>query len=138
MQPVIKAHFNLIFIGCIIQPYAYQHSNLTDTSKNAYIYSSILVLNYKFNPKFGIYGRLETFNDANGFLTGTILDSNHNETGYILAGMTLGAEYKPTKNSYIRLEGRILQMNTAQKIFYTNDAYTDKRGEAMINTGIWF
>lgn len=115
-----------------------QHSDLVDTTKNAYVYSSIVVLNYKFSPKVGIYSRFETFSDACGMLTGTIIDSSNYISGYISGGLTLGLEYKPTENSYIRLEGRELQMDPAQKIFYTNGAYTNKRGEVMLNAGIWF
>jgi hypothetical protein len=115
-----------------------QHSSITDSTKNAYVYSSILTLNYKFSSKWGIYYRLETFNDPNGFLTGTIINTEGKETGYTLVGITLGFEFKPTENSYIRLEGRDLQMNDTQPIFYTNGMATSGRGEAMLNMGIWF
>jgi len=115
-----------------------QNSSLADSTKNAYVYSSILTLNYIFNPIWGIYCRAETFNDADGFLTGTIIDSKNKVTGYKLTGITLGIEYKPTENSYIRLEGRTLQMDAAQKIFRTSGAFTSQRGEVMINMGIWF
>lgn len=115
-----------------------QHSSLTDSTKTAYVYSSILTLNYKFTPKFGIYYRIETFSDADGFLTGTIINTENKRTGYILTGLTLGLEYKPTGNSYIRLEGRSLQMDETQEIFYSNGENTSGRGEVMMNMGIWF
>lgn len=115
-----------------------QHSDLADTTKSAYVYSSILVLNYKFSPKVGIYTRFETFSDVCGMLTGTIIDSSNYITGYISGGLTLGVEYKPTDNSFIRLEGRDLQMDPAEKIFYTNGSYTNSRIEVMLNAGIWF
>lgn len=115
-----------------------QHSNLSDSSKNAYVYSSILTVNYKFTDKWGVYSRFETFSDANGFLTGTMINTQGNKTGYILAGITLGFEYKPTVNSYIRVEGRYLDMNNAQPIFYTDGQYTPERSEVMTTIGIWF
>ena len=115
-----------------------QHSSLADSTKSAFVYSSILTLNYKFTPKWGIYYRIETFSDADGFLTGTIINTENKVTGYMLTGMTLGMEYKPTDNSYIRLEGRNLQMNATQPIFYSNGQATSGRGEIMLNTGIWF
>ena len=115
-----------------------QNSNLADGTKNAYVYSSICTLNYLFTNKWRIYYRIATFNDANGILTGTLLNTNNQETGYIEGEMTLGTEYKPTENSYIRLEGRGIQMDPAQQIFVTNGNPTNYRGEVMINMGIWF
>jgi hypothetical protein len=115
-----------------------QNSNLADETKNAYVYSSICTLNYKFINKFRIYYRVATFNDANGILTGIILNTDNQETGYIEGEMTLGMEYKPTENSYIRLEGRGIQMDPTQQIFLTNGNATNYRDEVMVNMGIWF
>src|SRR6185312_17788 len=112
-----------------------QHSDLSDTGKSsAYVYSSICTLNYLFSSKWRIYYRVSTFNDVNGILTGLI----NLGTGYIEKEMTLGLEYKPTENSYIRLEGRGIQMDPDQQIFVTNNTATNYRGEVMVNMGIWF
>ena len=114
------------------------NSQLLDSTKKAYVYSSILTLNYKFTDKWGIYSRLETFSDADGFLTGIMVDENNNITGYKLKGITLGFEFKPTENSFIRLEGRYLQMDNAQKIFYSDGTYSNYRTETMVDMGVWF
>ncbi len=115
-----------------------QNSVITDTTKTASIYSGIITLKYQIKPKFGIYVRGETFSDKDGFLTGVITDDKGKKSGYICNGATLGFEYKPTDNSFIRVEGRDLMMNASQKIFRTDGKNTNSRLEAMINFGISF
>ncbi|HTB06340.1 MAG TPA: outer membrane beta-barrel protein [Bacteroidia bacterium] len=115
-----------------------QHSDLKDSTKPAYANSLILTFKYQFTKHFGMYYRIEAFNDPQGFLTGVIVNTENQATGYMLTGITLGMEYKPTENSYIRLEGRAIQMNDTQDIFYTNGQYTSGRGEVMLNMGVWF
>jgi hypothetical protein len=115
-----------------------QHSDLKDSTKSAYANSFILTVKYQSTKHFGMYYRLEAFNDPQGFLTGVIVNTENKATGYMLTGITLGMEYKPTDNSYIRLEGRGIQMNDTQDIFYTNGQYTSGRGEVMLNMGVWF
>ena len=108
-----------------------QNSGLVDKNMYASVYSAILTLRYQLLTKLGIYGRYEMFNDKEGFLSGTM-------NRYQLNGATIGAEYKPTGNSYIRLEGRELIMADSEKIFRTDGQYTNVRYEAMMNIGVWF
>lgn len=115
-----------------------QNSSLSDSVKSAFVYSSIITLNYKFTHILGIYARMETFNDANGMLSGVIINAQNKATGYILSGYTAGAEWKPSENSYLRLEGRKIIMDKDQEIFWTNGKATNYRTEVMINMGIWF
>ena len=115
-----------------------QHSVIGDSSKTAFIYSAILTLKYQLKPKFAIYARGETFSDRDGFLTGKIIDATNMITGYIVSGATLGFEFKPMDNAYIRLEGRDLMMDANQKIFRTDGKNTNSRMEGMINIGVWF
>ncbi len=115
-----------------------QHSGISDTNSTASIYSAILTLKYQATPKFGIYARGETFSDKGGFLTGKIIDATSNVTGYVLNDATLGFEFKPSDNSYIRLEGRDIIMDSRQKIFRTDGTDTNNRLEAMICVGVWF
>ncbi len=120
-----------------------QNSNIVDSvinksSKTAVVYSGILTLKYQFVPKFGIYARGETFSDNDGFLTGTMVDSDLKITGFKLNGATLGVEYKSMDNAYIRLEGRELMMDSKQKIFRTNGTNVNNRTEIMVNMGVWF
>jgi Putative beta-barrel porin-2, OmpL-like. bbp2 len=115
-----------------------QHSGISDTNSTASIFSAILTFKYQAKPKFGIYARGETFSDKEGFLTGKFIDNTSNVTGYILNDATLGVEYKPADNAYIRLEGRDIIMDSRQQIFRTNGANTNNRLEAMVCVGVWF
>ena len=108
-----------------------QNSGFVDPNKFASAYSAIITLKYQFVSKFGIYGRYEMFNDNDGFLTGIM-------NRYAVNGATLGVEYKPRDNSYIRLEARDLIMDQDQKIFRTDGQYTNSRYEVMLNLGMWF
>jgi hypothetical protein len=114
------------------------HSDVSDSTKTASIFSAILTLRYQAGKKLGVYGREEFYNDRSGVLSGLIVDSGNHFTGYVLSGTTLGLEYKVTGNSYIRLEGRELMMDPAQKIFYSNGKFTSQRSEIMLHAGIWF
>jgi hypothetical protein len=103
----------------------------------AWGYGTILTVKYQCCQKFGIYARYETLYDPVGVMVGP---DNYlsNDPSYELIGGTLGVEYKPTEDSYIRLEGRELEMAPDEKIFYTNGSFVNNRGEIMINTGISF
>jgi len=115
-----------------------QNSSISDSTKSAFIYSGILTFRYQLTSKLGVYARGELFNDANGMLTGKFIDGQNKLTGYILTGETAGLEYKVSDNSYIRLEGRQIQMDKDQKIFRTNGAYSNTRTELMLHAGVWF
>ena len=115
-----------------------QHSGISDTNKTSSVFSGIITLKYQLKSKFGIYARGETFSDRDGFLTGKIIDASNKGTGYILNGATVGVEYKPIDNAFIRLEGRDLIMDGKQKIFRSDGKNTNIRMEAMINVGVWF
>jgi hypothetical protein len=114
------------------------HSDISDSTKTASIYSAILTLRYQVRSKLGIYLRGEMFSDQSGFLTGRILDANKNYHGYTVNGATVGFEYKMNGNSFIRLESRELFMAQAQQIFRNNGTNTNQRLEVMLHTGIWF
>jgi len=68
-----------------------------------------------------VYGRGEFFNDPSGMLSGVFIDRNYDLTGLKIMGVTLGVEYKPTENSYVRLEGRSLIADKDQRIFYRDN-----------------
>ncbi len=114
------------------------NSWISDSTKTASIYSAILTTRYQIRSKLGIYIRGEFFSDPSGFLTGQIVDTKNNITGYTVSGATLGFEYKSTTNTYVRLEGRQLIMDPSQTIFMTNGIRTNQRSEIMLHSGIWF
>lgn len=118
--------------------YAIQQNSDTTGKKNAMMYSGLVTLRYRLFSKIGIYGRGEIFNDPTGFLGGRVISKTGETTGLKLWGATFGIEYKPTDNSYIRLEGRQLQCDTNQEIFRWNGKNQSSRLEAMFHLGISF
>jgi hypothetical protein len=79
--------------------------------------------------KFAIYAREEFFNDPQAYMSTRVYGRSNGylQTGYKLTGTTAGVEYKPTENSYVRLEGRRMQMDGAQKIFTWDGKSTNTR-----------
>jgi len=71
-------------------------------------------------------------------LSTIITDNTGARTGYKLWGVTAGIEYKPTEESYVRLEGRRLQMDKNQFIFDYNGSLYNDRYEVMVNAGVTF
>jgi len=82
-------------------------------------------------PILGASLRGETIQDPGNMLTGDSLQ------GY---GVTLGLEYKPTSNSFVRAEGRQLWMDpTNNQIFMgANGNTSSNRTEFLLNSGVWF
>ena len=105
---------------------------------SASMVSGVLNLKFLAGKKFSVYGRAEFFDDPDGMMSGVIVDRQGMFTGYNLFGATLGAEYKPTENSYLRLESRQLQMDNNQEIFITDGDPVTSRLEVLVNLGISF
>lgn len=78
------------------------------------------------------------FSDPDGYMGGVFSDKTGKITGYKLTGFTIGGEIKPTPESYVKLEGRMLQMDSNQQIFYTNGKPTSSRFEILVNAGVTF
>ncbi|QQS67805.1 MAG: outer membrane beta-barrel protein [Chlorobiota bacterium] len=115
-----------------------QNSDVSNLKQSASMISGILGLKYIFNDNYSLYGRGEYFEDPNGILSGVIIDSKNKSTGFKLFGLTAGVEYKPTDNSYLRIEGRQLIMDSDQKIFRVKNPLTNSRFEVLSNLGISF
>jgi opacity protein-like surface antigen len=116
--------------------YVQEHALLQDNSKTANAYSALITMAYQVHTKLSIYGRAEVLEDANGYLGGVITDSRNRQTGYKLYGITTGIQYKPAENIYIRIEGRKLQMDQYQDIFWYDGKFRDYRYEIIVNAGI--
>ncbi|MEZ0373340.1 MAG: outer membrane beta-barrel protein [Candidatus Sericytochromatia bacterium] len=96
---------------------------------------------YNFLEKFGVTLRGEGFNDAQGMLTSSFDTSSDNTTQGIQGfGVTLGLEYRPLDNAFIRLEGRELVLNPTNNAVFldTNGGASANRFELTANTGFWF
>ncbi len=115
-----------------------EHSKLNDNCKTASMVSGVFSLKYQLLKKYAIYGRAEYFNDPDGFMSTIITNELGEGSGFKLWGATLGMEYKPTENAYIRVEGRQLVMDNEQKIFMNDGNANNKRLELLVNFGISF
>jgi len=113
-----------------------QHSDTADANKSASYFSGVLNLKYQFTDKFAIYGRGEAFNDPQGFMGVPYPTGSH--AGYKLFGATEGMEFKPTSNSYFRIEERQLVFDKTQELFYWNGELRNYRVELLLNMGISF
>ncbi len=106
------------------------HSLIADSSKNAKVYSGLIVLKYQAFKKFAVFGREEVFSDKNKVLTGTT------STGSIIYGTTAGFEYKPFNKMAISVEGRLLQSDAL--IFRQENTLTNYRKELSLCLDLWF
>lgn len=112
------------------------NSQLDDGNATALMFNALATIRYQFTPAWSITARGELFSDSEGFISGTLPTELGGEQGLQLTGLTLGAEYRPTDNSYLRIEGRSLATDDALTLF---DQGTDNtRLEWMVTTGIYF
>jgi opacity protein-like surface antigen len=118
--------------------YCLQANSDTTGKKQATMYSGVASLKYFLTPKYAIYGRYEIFNDQSGIMSSTFHDKANTTTGFKLWGITAGVEYKPTENSYIRLEARQLQNDKNQEIYRWEGKNKSYRQEVMVNFGVSF
>jgi hypothetical protein len=115
-----------------------QNSDIATGTETATMYSGLLTVKYQVKSKFGVYARGEMFQDPEGWMSGVIKDATGKMTGLKCWGITAGMEYKPTDESYVKLEGRLLQMDKDQYIFMTDGNPQNARFEIMINAGVTF
>ena len=145
--PHLRIHQN-IFLNCQVKKlkiqiggdYCVQQNTDLIYNKNisATMVSGVASFKYQLKDKWAISARGEGFSDPQGFMSGVILNTRNKNTGLKLWGVTVGAEYKPTAESYIRIEGRQLQMEKIQEIFYWKGKNITSRLELTCNMGISF
>ncbi|MEZ5014643.1 MAG: outer membrane beta-barrel protein [Chitinophagales bacterium] len=115
-----------------------QNSGLDSPDASASMYSALLALRYQMCSTTGVYVRGSICNDPDGFMTGVYMHSDGTFSGLNITGATLGIEYKPIDNAYIRVEGRTLMAEDGLDIFYWNGTATASRMELLFNMGVWF
>lgn len=97
------------------------------------------IFKYNLRDNISTAIRLDYFSDKNSMLSAPIDDHKTPEIenmGFEMWGGTLGLEFRPTKNGYIRWEGRYLQTPKNEDIFYYGKGnYKNYRLEAMISIG---
>jgi len=115
-----------------------QNSNLITPTKIGTAYGMLGTLKCQLRPRFAVYERTDMFYDPNGFLSSLYTYSNGDQLGYASVGQTVGIEFKPTSNSYLRMEYRRIQMLYDEEIFHSNSTNFDFRNELTINMGVYF
>ena len=115
-----------------------RNSDLVTLGKSAQMIGGLITGRYQLINKLGIYNRWDFFNDPQGFMVGTFVNSQNNLTGINQWGTTAGLEIQVSEHSYFRLEGKRMQLGNNQKIFKYNNEYTNIRWDLMLNFGITF
>lgn len=115
-----------------------EHSSLADSTQGAILFSGILAGKYRMTEQWAVYARGELFSDPDEILTGPIENADHSLIGIDILGGTVGLEYKPIPNSFVRLESRLLRSKTSELIFGYDGSYRNYRWETIASIGVWF
>jgi len=105
-----------------------EKSKLSDSSAGAYTYGAMLSMKYKISPKFSAQLRGEFFQDLDGVYSGVLA----NNIGMKGNGITVGCEFNPVEQGYVRLEARYLSLDKNLNIFYDG---SNTRTEVIFSTG---
>lgn len=114
------------------------NTHLDNSAKTAYMFSGNVIGKYKFDKNKGVFMRFEVYQDKNEMLTGPVYNESHRFVGLDAAGLSIGAEVKPTEKSYVRFENRYLKTTDKAKIFRYGGQATGQRFEFLVSTGFWF
>lgn len=112
------------------------NSQLDNGNATALMYNALATVRYQFNPAWSVTARGEVFSDPEGFISGTLPTELGGSEGLQLVGFTLGAEYRPTENSYVRIEGR--NLTTDDNVVLFDQGTNNVRYEWMVTTGFYF
>lgn len=121
--------------------FAFQQNTSLDTALHhhtAIMWSALVSAKYKFNDHWATYAKAEYYYDKDEMLSGPVLDSRQHYVDLEIGGATLGMEWKPFQNAYLRLESRMLQTTDNEKIFKVNGAPSAMRYEVISELGVWF
>lgn len=111
-------------------------AKLDNGDETAVMYNALLTARYRFDDRFSLTTRAEVFQDPEGFISGTLENDEGQAQGLQLWGVTFGAEYRPTAQSYLLAERRYLQADDQLRIFNSDDPTA--RWEAMVTMGFYF
>lgn len=113
------------------------NSKLADPGETAIMYNALVTLRYQFIQQWSLTGRAELFNDKDGYISGLVPKRNNQLGGMELWGLTLGSEFKPMQNTYIRGEVRYLNLEN-QTTLFAGDLDSNKRWEINFTMGYQF
>ncbi len=108
-------------------------SNSPISGDGTTMFNALITFRQDLGEQYSATIRGEIFNDPDGFISGLYATSAGLIGGLELIGVTLGLEYRPYSNSYLRLETRYIQAADELQIFesLTNNG----RLEGMITAG---
>lgn len=99
-------------------------------------FSFLSTLRLFVTKKLSVTGRYEYFSDPSGFIGGVNVNENDEISGSSISGITGGVEYKPTENSFMRVEMRNLRSLGDFITPFSNGE--ENRNEFIINMGCYF
>jgi len=108
---------------------------LSSVIEDATMYNALLIYRQPIADKYSATFRAEVFNDPDGFISGVVAAPNFNPRGLEMIGLTLGVEYKPSADSYLRIESRWIQ--TPEELEFFNSDPSNQRLEGMITAGMY-
>ena len=114
------------------------NSELSDSTKTAFMFNTFAIGRYAIDDKYSVTSRFEVFDDADGFISGTLVNRQGEIQGLQATAFTIGVEYAPTKQSYLRAETRWTTTDNNLEIFSKSGSPSNSRVEFMINMGFYF
>ncbi|UII31270.1 porin [Fulvivirga ulvae] len=110
------------------------NSDIDNIEDPAGLFGGLITARYQFSPKWSVTGRGELINDESGFVTGLIPDTDGGQKGLELFGVTMGTEYRPVEQAYLRAEFRYLEAKDNLELFFDGEP-TNSRVEFLITLG---
>lgn len=133
----LNTNFNerwyLIFGG----DFSTQSNSKLTSKETAILWNALATVRYQWNEEWSVTGRGEIFSDENGYISGLVPKLNNQPGGLELWGVTLGSEFKPMENAYVRGEVRYLNLNN-ETILYLGNLDPNKRWEVNLTIGYQF
>ena len=115
-----------------------QHSGLETPSSAGFAIGGLVATRYSLGKETNIYARAEGMYDRDGFLLGLYPTGLGGYQPVKATAGTLGIEYKPMPNAYLRLEARALKLYNVVAPFYHDGTYHSNRLETIFSMGVWF
>lgn len=114
------------------------NSKLNDPTGTAFMINGFGIVRYRLTDQYSMTGRLELFNDNDGFISEVFVNRNGAMQGLKASAFTVGVEYAPTPQSYLRAETRTTWADQDLQIFNKDGNASNVRAEFLINMGFYF
>lgn len=114
------------------------NSTLEDSTGTAVMFNAVAIARYRFTNQYSTTGRIEYFNDADGFISGALQNRNGELQGLNATAFTIGVEYAPSPEAYLRAETRWTRAESDLQPFNKGGKPSNLRAEFLINMGFYF